>query len=172
MVLEAVLAYSWFIVITFVTNGSLFAGVFIIKKMRRGAVRDFLLTPVDMNKKFPDKRAIIGDHKPVAGIFIALAFSIFFSLVYRLPVAPVLPVSVFLGDIAGSFVKRRFGIKNGRSVPLLDQLNFFVAGYAVVVLYGMSFPLADFLQLCVITVIAHAGSNAFAYKIGMKGSPW
>ena len=172
MVFSLLLSYSWFIIITYISNGSLLAGVSLIKKMKGSRLRKLLLTPIDFNRKFTDDQLIIGDHKPVAGIMITAFWSVLFSLIYHETFAYFLPFAVFLGDIAGSFLKRRLRIKHGRPLFIVDQINFFAAGYLIVLYLGIAFPLIDFLQLAVITIFVHIGTNAFAYKIGIKDEPW
>ncbi len=172
MVLSLLSNYSWFIIITYVTNGSLLAGVSMIKKMNKSKLKNFLLTPIDFNKKFIDNQLIIGDHKPAAGIVIALIWSIIFFLIYQELFALLLPFAVFFGDIVGSFLKRRLRIQHGRPLLVVDQLNFFVASYIIVILLDVYFPIIDFLQLSIITIFVHIGTNAFAYKIGIKDEPW
>jgi len=172
MVFSLLLNYLWFIVITYVTNGSLLAGVSIIKRVPKSGLRNKLLTPLDFNKKFFDGRVLIGDHKPIAGFFIAILWSILFFLVYRHTFALFLPLAVFVGDILGSFLKRRLGMKNGESLIVVDQLNFFAASYIVVIWLGINFPFSDFLLLSVLTFFVHIATNIFAYKIRMKDKPW
>ncbi len=172
MVISLLQNYSWFIIITYIANGSLLAGVSMAKRMPKGRLKKFLLTPLDLNKKFIDKRGLIGDHKPIAGLFITAFWSTVFFLAYKELFALILPFSVFAGDIIGSFLKRRMGIKNGQPLLMVDQLNFFVASYLVVLWLGIRFPLVAFLQLSVLTIFIHIGTNIFAYKIGVKDEPW
>jgi CDP-2,3-bis-(O-geranylgeranyl)-sn-glycerol synthase len=172
MVFSLLLNYSWFIIITWITNGSLLAGVSMIKKMSKTNLRNKLLTPLDFNKKFFDDRVLVGDHIPVAGIVISAFWSVLFFLIYKEIFAFLLPLAVFVGDILGSFFKRRIAMPHGRSLLFVDQLNFFVAAYFTVLWLGINFPVNDFIVLAVLTFFVHIATNIFAYKIGIKDKPW
>jgi CDP-2,3-bis-(O-geranylgeranyl)-sn-glycerol synthase len=75
-----------------------------------------------------------------------------------------------IGDIVGSFIKRRSGIERGKSFIFLDQLGFLVLGMIFV------FPLIvwpiEFLLIQVpITFILHIVANLFGYITGIQEDP-
>lgn len=169
--LEPLKTYWWFLLITYFSNGSLlFIGYFTKKFVK--SYKKFLLTPLELNKKFIDGQYIIGDHKPIVGFFVIIFDSFLFLFIFRQALAFLLPYAVFFGDLIGSFFKRRLRIRNGESLLIVDQLNFFISSYILVLLFNIHFPLQDFILLSVLTFFIHYISNIFAFKIGMKDHPW
>ncbi|MDP6670520.1 MAG: CDP-archaeol synthase, partial [archaeon] len=98
-------------------------------------------TYLDFGKNFFDGRPLFGKGKTfrgtIAGIVVgsvgALAVSVFLSDFTTVISANyfhygfLLAAGAMLGDLVGSFIKRRTGLARGESVLLLDQLDF-VAG--------------------------------------------
>lgn len=140
---------------------------------------------IDFGKKFFDGRPLFGAGKTyrgfLAGILIGWAgvlaaqylvpmvadFDIPQSLYFGLFVA----TGALLGDLFGSFIKRRIGLPQGAPVFLLDQLDFVAGGLAlgsffyVPSLYGIIF-------IAFATVIMHRFTNIIAYKLKLKKVPW
>nr|MDO8111246.1 CDP-2,3-bis-(O-geranylgeranyl)-sn-glycerol synthase [Candidatus Sigynarchaeota archaeon] len=91
--------------------------------------------------------------------------------------ALVFPPGAMLGDLLGSFIKRRLRIPRGAPAPVLDQLDF-IAG---VILFSMLFSWfgASFFQLdikymiiiLVLTPFIHRIVNKLAYKLRVKDVP-
>ncbi len=144
--------------------------------------------PLDAGKKIGSDR-IFGNGKTLEGTFGGILFGIFIGLmqIYGQPYIPVewglgllamtLPLVILLsagalfGDIAGSFFKRRAGIKSGDSAPLLDQEGFVI----MAVIFGalVFVPrLETFLMVLVLTPPIHWLSNIFGYIIKLKKHPW
>ncbi|MCD6434148.1 MAG: CDP-2,3-bis-(O-geranylgeranyl)-sn-glycerol synthase [Candidatus Diapherotrites archaeon] len=135
--------------------------------------------PLDLNTKFIDGRPLFGRGKTIkgciAGILAGIIFGLFFYLIYPMQnyLLFVLSSSIgaIAGDIAGSFIKRRFGLKRGSPVPLLDQLDF-VAGALI---FGSSFMVPTIKELAVIvvvTLVAHKLGNIIAFLFKIKKVPW
>ncbi|MFX1450297.1 MAG: CDP-2,3-bis-(O-geranylgeranyl)-sn-glycerol synthase [Promethearchaeota archaeon] len=83
----------------------------------------------------------------------------------------LLAVGAPLGDLLGSFLKRRFKVKRGGQFPMLDQVDF------VLVAIGISYPLFwlrlhYILVLILLTPLIALLGNWVAYKIGKKTVPW
>lgn len=79
----------------------------------------------------------------------------------------LLGFGALLGDAAGSFLKRRFGIGRGKPAPFLDQLDFIIVALILVS------PVAElnltFVVLALIlTLIIHLATNTGAYLLGLK----
>jgi CDP-2,3-bis-(O-geranylgeranyl)-sn-glycerol synthase len=72
-----------------------------------------------------------------------------------------------IGDLCGSFIKRRINIKRGGAAPLLDQLDFII-GALLFVSILVSIPLELIVLIIILTLFLHLGSNIIAYLIGMK----
>ncbi|HDD42302.1 MAG TPA: CDP-archaeol synthase, partial [Nitrososphaeria archaeon] len=80
-----------------------------------------------------------------------------------------------LGDIFGSFVKRRLGLKRGQPAPGLDQLGFVCFALALsIAVYGIPAWLdaATLISLLLITAFLHVGTNYLAYLLGLKREPY
>ena len=94
----------------------------------------------------------------------------------------VLGFSCLLGDSAGSFVKRRRGLKREGEVsskaPLLDTLPFAIMVFAFGLLFLGDALISDtslvlpMLIIIVITPILHRVFNIIGYKIGWKDVPY
>ena len=126
--------------------------------------------PIDFGKKFFDGRRILGDGKTFEGLAIGIVAG---SLVGRLVYPPFhdpLPfvVLALLGDMAGSFVKRRAGLKRGEEAPILDQLDFLLFSYLA---RPPIDPVSAFLLLP-FTYFLHRLGNFVAYIIYLKKEPW
>lgn len=148
--------------------------------------------PIDFGRNFFDGRRIFGDGKTFEG----LAFGILMgSLVGALETAvqpelngyaatygltlPVMSVFVgfvialgaLVGDMAGSFVKRRMGLKRGADAPLLDQLNFII-GATVFAYFFIGITPGMILFMLVVTPMIHRAACIAGYKLGIKKVPW
>lgn len=142
-------------------------------------------TPVDFGRNFFDGRRILGKGKSVkgtfAGLFFAslgvLAISIVFPQTAEMLGANyfwygiLLALGAILGDFAGSFAKRRLNIASGKSVFLLDQLDF-VAGGLVVGALLVAPSALEAIFLLAFTLLVHVASNRVAYIGRIKRVPW
>ncbi|MGC8568155.1 MAG: CDP-2,3-bis-(O-geranylgeranyl)-sn-glycerol synthase [Candidatus Micrarchaeia archaeon] len=133
--------------------------------------------PLDRGKSLRGKR-IFGDHKTIrgtlsafiAGILMGLIESAFFG--YMLLIAFMLTLGAIFGDLLGSFIKRRLGIKSGNSVPFLDQYGFFVFALAFAFWLGHIPSLYGLIFLFVLTGFMHLFTNKGAFLLGLKSVPW
>lgn len=133
--------------------------------------------PVDLGKNFVDGNRILGDGVTIRGSAAgvvsgtAAAFIMQYYGGYSLLTGILLSAGAVTGDAAGSFIKRRLGMKRGAPAPLLDQLNFVVGG-----LFFASFvsPIETqtIVVLFVLTPIAHLAVNKTGYLLKMKDVPW
>lgn len=150
--------------------------------------------PVDFGKKFVDGRRILGDGKTFrgfaggffGGIFTGLVqykveeilnFQIFSSLTFYEAISLFILLSLgsLLGDMAGSFVKRRLGFERGKKVPILDQLDFLVFSIVLASFHESFYTLytAEIILIAiVITPILHRLTNLIAYLLKLKDVPW
>ncbi|MFQ5920151.1 MAG: CDP-archaeol synthase, partial [Thermoplasmata archaeon] len=86
-----------------------------------------------------------------------------------------------LGDLLGSFLKRRWGIAQGEKAPILDQYDFVIGAFLVT---GVAFPAwvamhylvgEAFLGMALIVVVTpplHRAINLIGYRMGKKEVPW
>jgi len=78
-----------------------------------------------------------------------------------------LGTGALVGDIVGSFIKRRLKIERGRPAPLLDQLDF-VIGALIFASLVVVVPLNLTILIIVLSIFLHLGANVIAYLLGMK----
>jgi len=83
----------------------------------------------------------------------------------------LLGLGAMLGDLGGSFIKRRLKIERGRPAPVLDQLDF-LAGALVLSLLLVTLKWEWVMLLAVITPIIHIAANMIGYLLKVKKQPW
>ena len=156
--------------------------------------------PVDLGRTWKGKR-IFGDGKTWTGFIGGITAGIFLGIVQMmlalnfdpnglwgfapfpqaLGVITALACGSLLGDLCGSFIKRRLGIERGDKAAGLDQFNFIVGALLLTALLFPSWVYANFLQgdhwisllaILIITPLLHRGVNIIGYKIGLKKVPW
>jgi CDP-2,3-bis-(O-geranylgeranyl)-sn-glycerol synthase len=142
-------------------------------------------TPIDFGAKFIDEKPLFGKGKTIKGtligIFCGSLAGAIISILYKnetsLLFANYFLFSVLtstgaiIGDIVGSFIKRRIGIDSGKEAFILDQLDFIIGGIVFgLVVYSPS--VLETALICAATIIIHKVSNWVAYKINLKKVPW
>jgi len=83
----------------------------------------------------------------------------------------VLGLGAMLGDLGGSFIKRRLRIARGRPAPILDQEDFLV-GALLFSLLLVSLEWDWVVLLAVITPVIHVTANILGYLLKVKKQPW
>jgi CDP-2,3-bis-(O-geranylgeranyl)-sn-glycerol synthase len=154
--------------------------------------------PIDGGRLFRDGNPVLGRGKSWEGFMIGVISGVCIGFLQYLtapvlldlivqhitlptelyPIVYVSILQVFLialgaliGDLIGSFIKRRLDISRGRSAPILDQLDFLIAA----ILLGMlvnPLPLVFVLFLLVVTPIIHLTANVIGYLLKLKQEPW
>lgn len=136
--------------------------------------------PIDAGKKFIDGRPIFGAGKTVQGFIAGLAAGTFVGLLQGIAAGPLpdylalgflLASGALLGDLLGSFIKRRLGIKRGGAAPGLDQLSFVVVALLAASPLGI-FSWEIVLTIIIITPPIHLVTNFGGYKLGLKSRPY
>lgn len=128
--------------------------------------------PVDLGKSMADGNRVLGDGKTFAGFFSGVAAGTAVGLVQGNPaLGGLLGLGAMLGDLAGSFVRRRLGTKRGEDIPVLNQLDF-VAGALLLGSAARVWSLAEIAAICVVTLPLHRLTNWMAHKLGIKAEPW
>ncbi len=76
-----------------------------------------------------------------------------------------------LGDLIGSFIKRRLNLERGAPAPIIDQLDFLLG--AIFLAY-IIFPLwwMYIIFALLVTLLLHVLANTLAYKLGFSKEPW
>ena len=139
-------------------------------------------------RRQPDFRAADGAHGQrrgrgeACGIFVdRFSSHPSISWPWAFIVGSLLGFFSLLGDITGSFFKRRRGLKREGDVsskaPLLDTLPFammvFLLGWLLLPgLHGEQDLLAPMLVLLVATPVLHRSFNMLGYAIGWKDVPY
>jgi CDP-2,3-bis-(O-geranylgeranyl)-sn-glycerol synthase len=147
-------------------------------------------TPIDFGKRFKGKR-IFGDSKTWRGLVLGVLFgtligilqtyfqgdaSEFFKAATLPEMSPqlafMLSFGALIGDLVGSFVKRRMGFEPGAHAPLLDQLNFIFGAYFFAYLLTFTIDYDQFFVVLVITPTIHLFFNFIAWIYKLKKYPW
>ena len=157
--------------------------------------------PMDFGKKFRDGRRILGDGKSWRGFVGGSLVGILIGLIQIIAIYPfdpdrlwgfgplprafliisVLAVGSLLGDCLGSFIKRRVGRGRGAKAPGLDQYDFIIGAWILIIIADLNWFLETFIYdkqiigliaVIVITPLLHRGVNIIGYKIGAKDVPW
>lgn len=83
----------------------------------------------------------------------------------------LLAIGAPLGDLVGSFIKRRFGKDRGAIFPLIDQIDFILLACLFAYVF---FPLPWYyiLVIVILTPLVAVLGNIVAYALGKKHVPW
>ncbi|MFX1318304.1 MAG: CDP-2,3-bis-(O-geranylgeranyl)-sn-glycerol synthase [Promethearchaeota archaeon] len=177
----------WYFLPTYVANGFAVFGKFIRPRHT-----------IDGGRILEDGQPVFGPGKTwegfivgfVAGVLIGLLqivtapilLSIIVQYVYlppelvpivliTLPLVILVALGALVGDLVGSFIKRRFMIARGRPAPLLDQLDFLIGAMLLgALITPIHWVLAIFMVI--LTPIIHLAANIIGYLIGLKQEPW
>ncbi len=135
--------------------------------------------PLDLGRNFLDGRRILGDGKTfeglggglLSGTLTGLVVSLLLPGTFRSALEPLaLSSGAMLGDVLGSFAKRRIGIARGGPLPVVDQVGFLAA--ALLLTWSLFGPKewSDAVTplLFLVTALLHLGTNAGAYLLGLK----
>ncbi|MFW9878488.1 MAG: CDP-archaeol synthase [Candidatus Thorarchaeota archaeon] len=120
---------------------------------------------------------LYNDFKVFQYYFIGGQFpSNFFILLIRIILASY---GAVIGDLFGSFLKRRFDIKSGAPFWIVDQLDFALIAILFIAIPSFIFPtvflLPDiyiFIFLIIITPAVSIIANTVAYIVGLKSVPY
>ncbi|MCI5737364.1 MAG: CDP-2,3-bis-(O-geranylgeranyl)-sn-glycerol synthase [Methanobrevibacter ruminantium] len=152
-------------------------------------------TPVDGGKEYKDGRRLIGNgvtwkgfiNGTILGTIVGgilgiigsfygdlnvltsgvIALPVYGSIIGGLTLGFLMAFGALLGDLVGSFIKRRMGLQSGEPAPIMDQLDF-VAGALILSLLVVKISWEFFIIIAVLTLILHLGSNMIAYLLGIK----
>lgn len=173
MALELLLLQAfWFVATAYAANG--------FPPLMRGKI------PLDGGKTYR-RRRLLGDGKTLEGTFGGLVFGVFIGSLQiygqtylpkelglaemTYPLVFLLALGTMAGDIGGSFVKRRMGMKRGDRALFLDQLGFLLMAFLFA--SAVHSPSLDvMIVLVLLTPVIHWLSNVFGYWIKVKRNPW
>lgn len=141
---------------------------------------------LDSGKNFFDKRPLLGSGKTLrgtaSGIVIGTLAGGAFYFTFPNEISQLmnsnylwlsflLALGAIVGDICGSFLKRRFNIRQGKPVLFLDQLDFVFGGF-VFALLASNPNVAEVGFLAVVTMFFHRIANWIAFRAKLKRVPW
>jgi CDP-2,3-bis-(O-geranylgeranyl)-sn-glycerol synthase len=133
--------------------------------------------PLDFDKKFMGK-PLFGKHKTIRGTASGLAAGFLISLIeypffnYLLMSGIFLSIGTMLGDLIGSFIKRRIALKEGHSVFLMDQYLFLVVALLLALPFGNFPDAAGMVIIVILTGVLHRLTNIIAHRAKLKSVPW
>ena len=129
---------------------------------------------VDFGLKYKGK-SIFGRNKTWRGLFFGSLAGILIAVLQDrgVFVGFILGAGALLGDLTGSFIKRRLNISPSQPHVLLDQTPYVLVPtflYALFLDYSLSLGQSIFLFLFSLWI--HRASNLFYFKIGLKEVPF
>jgi CDP-2,3-bis-(O-geranylgeranyl)-sn-glycerol synthase len=148
--------------------------------------------PVDGGRNFRDGKRIFGDGKTWRGLFLGILAGIligsvqigvreYFTLLtlpeLTFPVVVILAAGALLGDLVKSFFKRRLGKDRGAKWLIVDQYDFVIGAFVLLLLLQYEWVVATVTPLMVLWIIImtpllHRVVNIIGYLAGVKDVPW
>ena len=136
--------------------------------------------PLDGGRCLGDGRRIFGDGKTIHGFVAGIGAGTVIGvlqgvakgpLLHYLSLGFLLALGALLGDLMGSFIKRRLGIERGGALPGLDQLGFVII--ALLLASPVEVPSWQaIVAIFLITPALHLATNFIGYKLGLKSRPY
>jgi CDP-2,3-bis-(O-geranylgeranyl)-sn-glycerol synthase len=88
-----------------------------------------------------------------------------------------LSLGAMLGDIVAAFFKRRMGLQRGAPLFIIDQLDFVIGAWLMILFiapdwFMLHFTSTIILIVLIITPILHRVTNIIGYRMGAKREPW
>ena len=139
--------------------------------------------PIDLGRTFLDGKPLFGSHKTIRGFIAGLAIGTlvgwlqeFYAPKIGLPegntlLGFILSLGALMGDLLGSFLKRRLNLKPGAALPISDQIDFVL----VALLFSLLIRPPTFTDALIIVILTgpiHLLINIAAYLLGLKETPW
>jgi CDP-2,3-bis-(O-geranylgeranyl)-sn-glycerol synthase len=157
--------------------------------------------PVDMGKNHSDGRRIFGDGKTWRGLISGITCGILIGALQiwvetqidyehfigfgsentAYLIIILLPIGAMLGDLIGSYIKRRLDKPRGAKLPVLDQFDFLIGAWILVLIFNWQWFFERYIYdihvlglifILVLTLLLHRFTNIIGYKIGKKKEPW
>ena len=138
---------------------------------------------IDRGKSFLDHKPLFGKNKTMEGLIIGVYMGSLAGLVLGFVhcdsslfyIGFIGSLSALIGDLIGSFIKRRLSIPSGKPLPVIDQLDFALASTLAYYLLGLrefyEEPLFILYALSIILLL-HIVTNNIAYYLGVKDTRW
>jgi CDP-2,3-bis-(O-geranylgeranyl)-sn-glycerol synthase len=145
---------------------------------------------MDMGEKLADGQPLFGKTKSVRGFVGGIAAGVVAALLISY-LAPgllfgnpqllllsgiMLSVGALVGDLAGSFIKRRMKIGEGKQFAIVDQVDFVVGGlvfaYPFAEYGGLVYAPVSLAFIFAVSYGLHILTNVIANRAGLKKVPW
>lgn len=138
---------------------------------------------IDFSHTFIDGKPLFGNNKTWEGFYIGVFMGFLASIGIGIIVCDEgyvwiglgASISALIGDLIGSFIKRRINIASGEPLPVVDQLDFALISTLYYYLLGIhefaSRPEFVVYSLLLILVL-HIITNNIAYYLGVKNKRW
>ncbi|MGQ9788207.1 MAG: CDP-2,3-bis-(O-geranylgeranyl)-sn-glycerol synthase [Candidatus Hadarchaeaceae archaeon] len=136
--------------------------------------------PIDGGRVFIDGHPLFGPGKTIRGFISGLIAGSIFGVLQGLATEQLhfysvlgflLALGALMGDLLGSFIKRRVNLERGSAAPVLDQLGFVVL--ALLFASPVSVPsLEMILIILIITPPIHLATNFIGHKLKLKDRPY
>jgi CDP-2,3-bis-(O-geranylgeranyl)-sn-glycerol synthase len=142
--------------------------------------------PIDANKTWRG-HAILGKNKTWRGLFSGIIIGAIIALIqFYLPFFDSVkmidvPTTLLFGAAAGfgalfgdaiaSIIKRQLDIPSGRPFIPLDQIDY-ILGFILCTIPFVTWTFWDIIFLLGFALIANPATNATAYLLGVKNTPW
>jgi len=140
--------------------------------------------PIDFSMKWKGQR-VLGDGKTIEGFILAsivayltglLELQVIGNFSYEFLIIPpvgflFIGVGAMIGDMVGSFIKRRMKMKRGEDAGLLDMLDFIIGAF-ISASFFTNFSVIVFIIALILTPLVHRAANIIGYTIGLKKEPW
>ena len=126
--------------------------------------------PLDFKINYKKNR-LLGDSTTIVGLIISLIISLTIYIITNSFVWFIIPIIVYLGHLAGSFVKRRLNKNGGDFLPIIDHGDYMLLlGLIFISLGYINFYFA--ILALIITYILHPLACLMAYKLKLRERPY
>lgn len=128
---------------------------------------------IDFNRKLRGK-PILGKNKTIRGFVTGLISGVIIgyleslALPYMLLVGILLSLGALVGDLLGSFIKRRLGSREGSEIFLLDEYPFLVVALLFAFPLGHTPDVYGILFLLILTIAMHRLTNGISKRLNLK----
>jgi hypothetical protein len=126
--------------------------------------------PIDFGLKLKGSR-LIGDSTTVIGLIVSLAFSFILYLTTNKFIWSSIPIIVYLGDLTGSFIKRRLHKEEGQFLPFVDHGDYMILLGIIFIFLGY-ISLIFALSALILTYILHPIACLIAFKMKLRERPY
>jgi hypothetical protein len=136
-------------------------------------LKDWLSAPVDGGLQFFDGRRLLGRSKTIRGIVVSMAATSLIGLLlgFELWLGALLAGLSLLGDLASSFLKRRFGYDVHAQALGLDQVPEALIPL-VVLKSSLALDWTDIGLVVLAFVVIELFLSRWLYKIGIREKPY